>query len=60
MKTLKNMLFALVASSLVFANVNAGEMTLNGSMEVAINKADGTTGNPIGLKTKWISLVLQS
>ena len=49
MKTLKNMLFALVASSLVFANVNAGEMTLNGSMEVAINKADGTTGNPIGL-----------
>ena len=38
MKTLKNMLFALVASSLVFANVNAGEMTLNGSMEVAINK----------------------
>ena len=52
MKTLKNMLFALVASSLVFANVNAGEMTLNGSMEVAINKADGTTGNPIGLENE--------
>ena len=52
MKTLKNMLFALVASSLVFANVNAGEMTLNGSMEVAINKQDGTTGNPIGLENE--------
>ena len=52
MKTLKNMLFALVASSLVFANVNAGEMTLNGSMEVALTKVDGETGNPIGLENE--------
>ncbi len=52
MKTIKNMLFALVASSLVFANVNAGEMTLNGSMEVAITKIDGETGNPIGLENE--------
>ena len=50
MRTIKNMLFALVASSLVFANVNAGEMTLNGSMEVALTKVDGETGNPIGLE----------
>ena len=52
MKTIKNMLFALVASSLVFANVNAGEMTLNGSMEVALTKIDGETGNPIGLENE--------
>ena len=52
MKTIKNMLFALVASSLVFANVNAGEMTLNGSMEVALTKVDGETGNPIGLENE--------
>ena len=52
MKTIKNMLFALVASSLVFANVNAGEMTLNGSMEVAVTKVDGETGNPIGLENE--------
>ena len=52
MKTLKNMLFALVASSLVFANVNAGEMTINGSMEVALTKVDGETGNPIGLENE--------
>ena len=52
MKTIKNMLFALVASSLVFVNVNAGEMTLNGSMEVALTKVDGETGNPIGLENE--------
>ena len=52
MKTIKNMLFALVASSLVFANVNAGEMTINGSMEVALTKVDGETGNPIGLENE--------
>ena len=52
MKTIKNMLFALVASSLVFVNVNAGEMTLNGSMEVALTKIDGETGNPIGLENE--------
>jgi hypothetical protein len=52
MKTIKNMLFALVASSLVFANVNAGEMTLSGSMEVALTKVDGETGNPIGLENE--------
>ncbi len=52
MKTIKNMLFALVASSLVFSNVNAGEMTLNGSMEVALTKVDGETGNPIGLENE--------
>ena len=52
MKTIKNMLFAVVASSLVFANVNAGEMTLNGSMEVALTKVDGETGNPIGLENE--------
>jgi hypothetical protein len=52
MKTLKNMLFALVASSLVFANVNAGEMTLSGDMEAAITKVDGVTGNPIGLENE--------
>ena len=46
------MLFALVASSLVFANVNAGEMTLSGSMEVALTKVDGETGNPIGLENE--------
>jgi hypothetical protein len=52
MRTIKNMLFALVASSLVFANVNAGEMTLSGSMEVALTKVDGETGNPIGLENE--------
>jgi hypothetical protein len=52
MKTIKNMLFALVASSLVFANVNAGEMTIDGSMEVALTKVDGETGNPIGLENE--------
>ena len=52
MKTIKNMLFALVASSLVFVNVNAGEMTLIGSMEVALTKVDGETGNPIGLENE--------
>ena len=52
MRTIKNMLFALVASSLVFANVNAGEMTIDGSMEVALTKVDGETGNPIGLENE--------
>jgi len=51
MKTLRNMLFAIIASSLVFStSANAGDVSLSGSMEVAFTKDTGETGNPMGLE----------
>ena len=51
MKTLRNMLFAIIASSLVFStSANAGDVSLSGSMEVAFSKDTGETGNPMGLE----------
>ena len=52
MKTLRNMLFAMLVSPLVFYSAQAGEITLDGSLEVASTKQDGETGNPIGLENE--------
>ena len=51
MKTLRNMLFAMLVSPLVFYSAQA-EITLDGSLEVASTKQDGETGNPIGLENE--------
>jgi hypothetical protein len=52
MKTLKNMILATVASSLVFFSANAGEMSIDGSIEMAHTVNDGETGNPLGMENE--------
>jgi hypothetical protein len=52
MKTLKNMIFATLASSLVFFSANAGEMSIDGSIEMAHTVNDGETGNPLGMENE--------
>lgn len=53
MKTLKNMIFATLASSLVFFSANAGEMTIDGSIEMAhTSGSEGETGNPLGMENE--------
>jgi hypothetical protein len=52
MKTLKSMILATVASSLVFFSANAGEMSIDGSIEMAHTVNDGETGNPLGMENE--------
>ena len=49
MKTLKNALAICVLSVFAFVSVQAGELTVSGSMKIAsTNKGGNTTGNPFG------------
>ena len=49
MKTLKNALAICVLSVFAFVSVQAGELTVSGSMKIAsTNQGGNTTGNPLG------------
>ena len=52
MKTLRNMLFAMLVSPLVFYSAQAERNHIGRSLEVASTKQDGETGNPIGLENE--------